>query len=226
MLQTTVTGQHHASSLIVPYQQDPQGRQVWAVFTQVNIPIFSEQNGIPFFRRLELEVSWRHDQYSDVKGTSNPKVAFNWAPIDDLTIRGTWGTSFRAPVFGELSPLANVAIAGQKRRLLGTGAARCRGLRTGGALPPEGSGAWKLMSSFGNGTPGSTTLATGPHHRAAQRICRRHPVDPGHPLLGGSAGAEIIRAGGLKGWRGFTPELATNWGIGFDYTPSEISSPA
>ena len=112
-LQTTVLDNTGASSLIVPYQQDAQGRQVWAVFTQVNIPIFSDQNALPFFRRVDLEFSWRHDQYSDVQGTCNPKVAFNWAPIDDLTIRGTWGTSFRAPVFGELSPLANVAIAGQ-----------------------------------------------------------------------------------------------------------------
>jgi iron complex outermembrane receptor protein len=64
--------------LILPVAYDPESRQVWAVFTQVNIPIFSDQNGIPFFRRLEFEASWRHDQYSDVKGTSNPKVAFNW----------------------------------------------------------------------------------------------------------------------------------------------------
>jgi len=27
--------------------------------------------------KLEFEGSWRHDQYSDVGGTSNPKVAFN-----------------------------------------------------------------------------------------------------------------------------------------------------
>ena len=51
---------------------------MWAVFTQLNVPIFSDQNAIPFFRRLEFEASWRHDQYSDVGGTSNPKIGFNW----------------------------------------------------------------------------------------------------------------------------------------------------
>ena len=130
----------------MPYQQDAQGRQVWAVFTQVNVPIFSEQNALPVLRRVDLEFSWRHDQYSDVQGTSNPKVAFNWAPIEDLTIRGTWGTSFRAPVFGELSPLANVAIAGQNlgefcaTRPTDSRSAGC----AGGDLPPVGSGAWKV----------------------------------------------------------------------------------
>jgi hypothetical protein len=60
------------------------------------------------------EGSWRHDQYSDVAGTSNPKVAFNWTVSEDvgLTIRGAWGTSFRAPSFGETSPLANNNIQG------------------------------------------------------------------------------------------------------------------
>ena len=37
-LQTTVLDNTGASSLIVPYQQDAQGRQIWAAFTQVNIP--------------------------------------------------------------------------------------------------------------------------------------------------------------------------------------------
>ena len=113
---------------------------------------------------VELEFSWRHDQYSDVKGTSNPKVAFNWAPIEDFTIRGTWGTSFRAPVFGEFSPLANVAIAGQN---LGDSARSSRhdpaGCAVGVDLPPVGSGAWKVQE-----------LVPATARRAARR-CLRSP---------------------------------------------------
>src|SRR6185503_5328310 len=201
-----------------PYQSDAQGRQIWAVFTQVNVPIFSDMNAIPFFRRLEIEGSWRHDQYSDVQGTSNPKIAFNWAPIDDLTIRGTWGTSFRAPVFGELSPLSNVAIAGQN---LGAFAAQtaiiAAGCTAGANLPPVGSGAWKVASSTGNGMPGSATACP-----AASVTSILQPA--GISMNGGSGGAAVIRAGGFNGWTNLTPELATNWGIGFDYAPSGILS--
>ena len=212
----------NASNLILPFLQDPQSRQVWAVFTQLNIPIFTDQNSIPFFRQLEFEFSWRHDQYSDVKGTSNPKVAFNWSPIEDFTLRGTWGNSFRAPVFGEISPLANVAIAG--RNLAGLGLATDTqpiGGCAGGALPDDGSGAWKVISSYGDGTPGSaSTCPTGPITLPNGYVL----ADPNNPFgityLGGSAGAEAIRQNGLKGWSGLIPELATNWGIGFDYTPN------
>jgi iron complex outermembrane receptor protein len=215
-LQTIVNDNTGATNLIVPYQVDAQGRQVWAIFTQINAPLFSEQNGFFGMRRLELEFSWRHDQYSDVKGTSNPKVAFNWAPIEDFTVRGTWGTSFRAPVFGELSPLSNVAIAGWN---LGGFAPATAPINTGcpvsgGSLPPVGSGAWKLQSSLGaggDGSPGSATACNAAFNLPA-----------GISMNGGSGGAAAIREGG--GWdgsfSGLTPELATNWGIGFDYTPS------
>jgi iron complex outermembrane receptor protein len=215
-LQTIVNDNTGATNLIVPYQVDAQGRQVWALFTQINAPIFSEQNGFFGMRRLEVEFSWRHDQYSDVGGTSNPKVAFNWAPIEDFTVRGTWGSSFRAPVFGELSPLSNVAIAGWN---LGTFAPATAPINascptTGGGLPPEGSGAWKLQSSLGvggDGTPGSATACSSAFN-----------LPGGISMNGGSGGAAAIRqnGGAFGDWTNLSPELATNWGIGFDYTPS------
>ena len=206
----------NAPTLLIPYQQSSNKRAVWAVFTQVNIPVFSDQNSLPLLRRLDLEFSWRHDQYDDVGGTSNPKVAFNWAPIEDFLIRGTWGTSFRAPAFGELSPLANVAIAGQNLPQFAAQAtpilAACP--VTGGPLPPEGSGAWKIQSSVGVGGDGTPGSATG--------CSAAFQLPPGISMNGGSGAAAPIRAGGGwdGSWSGLTPELATNWGIGFDYTPT------
>jgi outer membrane receptor protein involved in Fe transport len=213
-----------ASSLVLPFQVNAERRAVWAVFSQVNIPVFSDDNAIPFFRRLELEASWRHDQYSDFGGTSNPKVAFNWSPIDDLTIRGTWGNSFRAPSFGETSALANVAINGHN--LIAQGLAVSpdpivAGCGADGSLPPEGSGAWKLMSSFGDGTPGSTSVCPSgavmlPSGYALPDVRRPHGIN----ILGGVGAAAPVRAGGFNGGPNLEPEKATNWGIGFDYTPS------
>jgi len=213
-LQTIVNDNTGGTSLIVPYQVDAQGRQVWAAFTQINVPLFSDQNALPLLRRVDLEFSWRHDQYSDVAGTSNPKVAFNWSPIDDFTIRGTWGTSFRAPVFGELSPLSNVAIAGWNLPggLAPTTDAVSAGCPAGAPLPPVGSGAWKFLNSQGNGTPGSATVCAGGASNTPGGIS----------MNGGSGGAAVIREGGGwdGSWSGLTPEKATNWGIGFDYTPT------
>jgi hypothetical protein len=90
-------------------------------------------------------------------------------------------------------------------------------------MPAVGSGAWKVLSSYGNGTPGSATTCPGTSGTLPDGITAFDPRNPyGITFLGGSAGAEAIRTGGLKGWSGLTPELVTNWGIGFDYSPSNF----
>ena len=98
-----------SATLLVPILSDPQGRQVWAGFTELNIPVFDDAFNFPLFRKLVVSASWRHDQYSDLgSGTSNPKVSFDWMPLEEagLTFHGSWGSNFRAPSFGETSSLA------------------------------------------------------------------------------------------------------------------------
>ena len=106
-----------APTLQAPMLTDALHRTDWAFFTQLNIPVIGDANALPGIRRLDLEGSWRHDQYSDVGGISVPKIAFTWVVEENigLTLRGSWGTSFRAPGYGELSPLLNNAIAAQNQ---------------------------------------------------------------------------------------------------------------
>lgn len=78
-------------------------RTVKSLFGQLNIPVVGPDNAIPLVKSLMLQASGRYDRYSDFGGTSNPKIALNWTPIEGYIFRGSWGTSFHAP------PLANEA---------------------------------------------------------------------------------------------------------------------
>jgi iron complex outermembrane receptor protein len=185
---------------LVSIISDPRDRHVWAAYTQVNIPIFSDQNALPLLRGLEFEASWRHDQYSDVGGTSNAKLAFNWNPIESLTIRGGWGQSFRAPNFGEFSPVASVTWDGWNLGAVYPQQSAPVTLTCTGGAPPAGSGADKLFQAgFGCGsTPGGLSIGTG-----------------------GFVPADV----GLRDFfnieqKVLDPEKSVNWAIGFDYTPS------
>ena len=98
---------------------DPEPYAVWAGFVQLDIPVFGDNFNLPLVRKLDIEASWRHDQYSSPTGilnggTSNPKLAFNWL-LDELTgatIHGSWGTSFRIAGISEYSLVAkNTATA-------------------------------------------------------------------------------------------------------------------
>ena len=77
-------------------------RDVAAVFGEVLIPIVGETNSRPGFNRLELNAAVRYEDYSDFGSTTNPKVGAVWSPIDGLNLRGSYGTSFRAPLLFEL----------------------------------------------------------------------------------------------------------------------------
>jgi len=188
------------SNTSVDVFNDPQNRSVWAVYAQLNVPVFSDQNAIPFFRRLDLEASWRHDQYSDFGGTSNQKIGFNWTPIDDLTLRGGWGTSFRAPNFGENSNLVNAAW-------------------NGFGLPPaifSNNNTINIPCVNGQATPGSGAEKL----KKAGFACGSTPA--GMSFNGGAKGPNV------SGWRNFVntegqelnPEQSLNWAFGFDYSPA------
>ncbi len=83
-------------------------RDVYALFGELFIPIVGVTNGRPGVRALDLTVSGRFEDYSDFGSTTNPKLGIRWAPIEDLNLRGTFGTSFRAPLLRELG--GNVEI--------------------------------------------------------------------------------------------------------------------
>ncbi|MBS0445598.1 MAG: TonB-dependent receptor [Proteobacteria bacterium] len=68
-------------------------RNVSAVYAELNVPIL---------KSLDVTGSVRYDKYSDVGGTTNPKLSFRFQPMKELLVRGSASTGFRAPTLYEL----------------------------------------------------------------------------------------------------------------------------
>ena len=70
-------------------------RNIWAVFGEVNVPIV---------KNLEANFAVRYDDYENVKDgkTWNPKVSVRWQHLQQLLLRASYGTGFRAPGLPEL----------------------------------------------------------------------------------------------------------------------------
>lgn len=79
-------------------------RNMKAAFVEFYVPLFGAQNARAGAQRLDLTLAGRYEDYSDFGTTFNPKIGFSWAPLDALTVRGSWGTSFRAPGLAETDP--------------------------------------------------------------------------------------------------------------------------
>jgi iron complex outermembrane receptor protein len=196
-----------ATSLLVPLSNETIIRHVWAGFAQVNVPIVGDNNKFPLFEKLNLEASWRHDQYSDFGGTSNPKVAIDWSPIDFFTFKFAWGTNFRAPAVGETSRFANNAIAEQNDPL---------GVNSPiliSCAPGAGSGFGRLVSP-GAGLTGYNVVG-----------CGTGTANPTGISMNGGAGPVLA-----AGWRNFVntdaqrlkPEVSTNWAVGGEFAPTDF----
>lgn len=124
-------------------------RKVNSVYGELFVPIFGSDNARPGFERLELNAAVRHDDYSDVGSTTNPKFGINWEPVSGLKFRGSYGTSFRAPTIPEIYGNSN-ALFGQSYQNP-TGGAPILGFALSGPnldLKPETAETWSIGADF------------------------------------------------------------------------------
>lgn len=69
-------------------------REIAAIFAETNIPVLEG---------LDVNIAARYDDYSDFGDTFNPQISARYAPIDDLVLRASWGTGFRAPTLVDIN---------------------------------------------------------------------------------------------------------------------------
>ena len=81
-------------------------------FGELALPLVTDK---PFFQDLSFEVGYRHSKY-DVRGatkqnsTDTYKIAGNWSPIDDITLRASYNRAVRSPNIGELFTNQSVGL--------------------------------------------------------------------------------------------------------------------
>ncbi|MCD2322847.1 TonB-dependent receptor [Sphingomonas sp. IC-56] len=118
-----------------------------AVFGELNIPVFGAANATGGFQELTVQLAARYEEYSDFGDTFNPKVGVTWTPVDGFRLRGSWGTSFRAPSLIDSSDaIYNIFIQD-----FVDGGVRKRGIFQNGGntdLDPEEATTWSIGADF------------------------------------------------------------------------------
>ena len=90
------------SSVAPVYVPSNISRDVSAVFAEAYVPIIGANSSSG--QELGVSLAGRYEEYSDFGDTFNPKIGVTWRPLADIAIRGSWGTSFRAPGLAENDP--------------------------------------------------------------------------------------------------------------------------
>ena len=78
-------------------------RTVKAAFAEVRVPIFGDAFPRPGLQRLELSAAVRREDYGHGVASTAPQVGALWSPVRGLSLKGSYGQSFRAPALVELT---------------------------------------------------------------------------------------------------------------------------
>jgi iron complex outermembrane receptor protein len=81
---------------LAPYVSDGK-RNSTSGFIELFVPLVSDANKFVGVDSLSVSLAGRYDHYSDVGGTTNPKVGVDWTPVSGVKVRGSAGRSFHAP---------------------------------------------------------------------------------------------------------------------------------
>jgi iron complex outermembrane receptor protein len=83
---------------------------VRAEYAELLIPLIGGAQSRPTTSRLLLTLAARHENYSNFGSTTNPKIGVKWAPLESVKVRGTYGTSFKAPSLYQTSTFTDYAF--------------------------------------------------------------------------------------------------------------------
>ncbi len=74
------------------------GRRYGAVYVEGQVPIFGNSFAFPGAASMGLDVAARYENIERVGSRTDPTISLRWEPIaNTVAIRGSYGTSFRAP---------------------------------------------------------------------------------------------------------------------------------
>src|SRR6202044_1865776 len=88
-------------------------RNIDSGYGEIFVPIVGKNNAVPMVQAFNVSVAGRYDHYSDFGSTTNPKYGLVWSPIEDISVRGSYGTSFHAPQLADIYAIDTRATASQ-----------------------------------------------------------------------------------------------------------------
>jgi outer membrane receptor protein involved in Fe transport len=72
-------------------------RNVRFAYGELSLPLIADDQEIPLVRRLALSAALRHEHWNSIASVTTPKLGLAYEPAAGVSIRATWGRSFKIP---------------------------------------------------------------------------------------------------------------------------------
>jgi outer membrane receptor protein involved in Fe transport len=110
--------------------------------------LVSPDNDLPLVNTLRLTGAVRYEQYKNVGEVATPKLGVLFAPIDAVTLKGSWGKSFKAPtLFQEYQARQGLLLPSFAFRNNPGGVTALYLAGGGGPLRPERATTWNVTAN-------------------------------------------------------------------------------
>lgn len=76
-------------------------------YAELNVPLIGPGLHIPAVRRLTLTGALRTEKYDSFGSVTTPKLGLIYSPGPDLTLKASWGKSFKVPTLGQQFQVQN-----------------------------------------------------------------------------------------------------------------------
>ncbi len=70
-------------------------------YAELNLPLIGPEQGVAGVHRLALTGAVRGEHYSSFGGVSTPKLGVIYSPSADVTVKASWGKSFKVPTLAQ-----------------------------------------------------------------------------------------------------------------------------
>lgn len=203
-------------------------RSNYFAYGEVNLPFISPANAVRAIDRLSLSASLRYEDYPGMAKLATPRLGLVYAPVPDLTLRGTWSRSFKAPTLYQQYLGYEVFLLPASR--YGAGPAGTTLVYASGGNPdlkPERARSWTAGFDFRpKAVPGLTLSATWFDVRYRDRVLRPISGSPatafrnsGYDKLidygPGAQALDALIAGALYGLENFSGQA---------YDPAQVAA--
>lgn len=89
---TTLIGAQHFTT-----KDFTQTRNVQFVYGELSLPLVRPDLDLPLVNRLTLSAALRYEHWNRIASETTPKLGLIYLPNSDVTVRATWGKSFKIP---------------------------------------------------------------------------------------------------------------------------------
>lgn len=103
--QLDILAQRTVGGVIRVTRDGTEKRESLFAYGELSAPLVGPDNAMPFLHALRLSAAVRYERYAGIDEVATPKLGIVYAPHRDVTLKASWGKSFKIPTLDQVNQL-------------------------------------------------------------------------------------------------------------------------